>query len=121
MSPKIFEHGFSLIEICQAWAGLHFNVITHKVLHSSKIPAEFLYEFFAFFKAFFTNFLMNLAVGQNDCYLCYIVAIWEGPLCVTAKLIEMAQYSHPPLNDMVKSLNSIFNSKEYVFLIKTTQ
>jgi len=47
--------------ISQAWAGLHFNVITHKVLHSSKIRAEFLY------------------------------AIWEGPLRVTAKLIEMAQ------------------------------
>jgi len=42
--------------ISQAWAGLHFNVITHKVLHSSKIPAEFLYNFFAFFKAFFMNF-----------------------------------------------------------------
>jgi len=35
--------------ISQAWAGLHFNVITHKVLHGSKIPAEFLYKFFAFF------------------------------------------------------------------------
>jgi len=29
-------------------------------------------------------------------------------------------YSHPPLNDMVKSLNSIFNSEQYVFPIKTT-
>jgi len=68
------------------------NVITHKVLHGSKIPAEFLYEFFAFFKAFFTNFLMNSAVGQNDRHLRYISVIWEGPLRITAKLIEMAQY-----------------------------
>jgi len=75
--------------ISQAWAGLHFNVITHKVLHSSKIPAESLYEFFAFV----TNFLMNSAVGQNDCYLCYILAIWEGPLRITAELIKMAQYT----------------------------
>ena len=29
-------------------------------------------------------------------------------------------YSHPPLNDTVKSLNSIFNSEHYVFPIKTT-
>ena len=35
---------------------------------------------------------MNSAVGQNDCYLHYISAIWEGPLRVTAELIEMAQY-----------------------------
>jgi len=73
--------------ISQAWAGLHFNVITHKVLHGSKIPAEFLYEFFAFL----TNFLMNSAVGQNDRYLHYISVIWEGLLCITAELIEMAQ------------------------------
>ena len=36
---------------------------------------------------------MNSAVGQNDCYLCYISAIWEGPLCVTAKLTKMVQYA----------------------------
>ena len=35
---------------------------------------------------------MNSALGQNDHYLCYISAIWEGPLCVTAKLTEMVQY-----------------------------
>jgi len=35
---------------------------------------------------------MNLALGQNDRYLHYILAIWEGPLCVTAELIEMVQY-----------------------------
>jgi len=35
---------------------------------------------------------MNLALGQNDCYLCYISAIWEGSLCVTAELTEMVQY-----------------------------
>ena len=35
---------------------------------------------------------MNLALGQNDRYLCYISAIWEGPLHVTAELIEMIQY-----------------------------
>ena len=35
---------------------------------------------------------MNSALGQNDHYLCYISAIWEGPLHVTAKLTEMVQY-----------------------------
>jgi len=34
---------------------------------------------------------MNLAFGQNDCYLCYILVIWEGQLHVTSKLIEMVQ------------------------------
>ena len=29
-------------------------------------------------------------------------------------------YSYQPLNDTVKSLNSIFNSEQYVFPIKTT-
>jgi len=62
------------------------------VRESINNTAEFLYKFFAFFKAFFMNFLMNLAVGQNDRYLRYISAIWEGPLHITAELIEMAQY-----------------------------
>ena len=35
---------------------------------------------------------MNSALGQNDRYLHYILAIWEGPLHVTAKLTEMVQY-----------------------------
>jgi len=35
---------------------------------------------------------MNSAFGQDDCYLCYILAIWEGLLCVTAELTEMVQY-----------------------------
>ena len=29
------------------------------------------------------------------------------------------KYSHPPLNDTVKSLNSIFNFKQHVFPVKT--
>jgi len=37
---------------------------------------------------------MISALGQNDCYIRYISAIWEGPLCVTAELIEMVQYIH---------------------------
>jgi hypothetical protein len=36
---------------------------------------------------------MNLALGQNDRYTRYISAIWEGPLRVTAELIEMVQYA----------------------------
>jgi len=35
---------------------------------------------------------MNSALGQNDRYLRYISAIWEGPLRVTAELTEMVQY-----------------------------
>ena len=35
---------------------------------------------------------MISALGQNDRYIRYISAIWEGPLCVTAELIEMVQY-----------------------------
>jgi hypothetical protein len=35
---------------------------------------------------------MNSALGQNDRYIRYISAIWEGPLRVTAELIEMVQY-----------------------------
>jgi len=38
--------------------------------------------------------------------------MWKG--------FKSPNYNHPPLNDMVKSLDSIFNS-EYVFLMKTTQ
>jgi len=37
----------------------------------------------------------------------------------TQKWLKNTTVSTP--NDTVKSLNSIFNSKEYVFLIKTTQ
>jgi len=34
---------------------------------------------------------MISALGQNDRYIRYISAIWEGPLRVTAELIEMVQ------------------------------
>jgi len=34
---------------------------------------------------------MISALCQNDCYICYILAIWEGLLHVTAELIEMVQ------------------------------
>jgi len=40
----------------------------------------------------FMIFIMNSALSQIDHYLCYILAIWEGLLCVTAKLTEMVQY-----------------------------
>ena len=44
---------------------------------------------FRFLKpSFFYDFLMNLALGQNDCYLHYI---WEEPLRVTAELTEMVR------------------------------
>ena len=35
---------------------------------------------------------MNSALGQNAYYLCYISAIWEGLLHVTAELTDMVQY-----------------------------
>ena len=35
---------------------------------------------------------MDLAPSQNDRYICYISAIRDGPLPITAELIEMAQY-----------------------------
>jgi len=35
---------------------------------------------------------MISALGQNNCYIHYISAIWEGPLHVTAELIKMVQY-----------------------------
>ena len=35
---------------------------------------------------------MISALGQNDCYIHYILAIWEGLLRITAELIEMVQY-----------------------------
>jgi len=35
---------------------------------------------------------MISALRQNDCYIRYILAIWEGPLRVTAELIEMVEY-----------------------------
>jgi len=43
-----------------------------------------------------------------------------GNLLLSTEHINHVVYSHPPLNDMVKSLNSIFNSEQYVFPIKTT-
>ena len=54
-------------------------------------------QFFAIFKAIFTIILMDLALGQNDHYHRYISAILEGLLCITAKLIKMVQYHHPPI------------------------
>jgi hypothetical protein len=45
------------------------------------------------FKAFFTIYLMNSALGQNDCYFHYILVILDGPLHVAAELTEMVQYS----------------------------
>jgi len=57
-----------------------------------KYQQNFYMNFLPFLKPFLMNFLMNSAVGQNDRYLCYISAIWEGLLRITAKLIEMAQY-----------------------------
>jgi len=41
---------------------------------------------------FLRFFQMNSALGQNNRYLRYISAIWEGPLRVTAELTEMVQY-----------------------------
>jgi len=37
-----------------------------------------------------------------------------------AHIKKIHHYSHPPLNDTVKSLNSNFNSEQYAFPIKTT-
>src|ERR1700678_615929 len=49
---------------------------------------------------------MDSAPGQNDRYICYILAIRDGPLPVTAELIEMAQYSTVPLSAWKSSLGT---------------
>ena len=44
------------------------------------------------FGPFFLVGQMDLAPGQNDHYIHYILAIQDGPLPVTAELIRMVQY-----------------------------
>ena len=54
-------------------------------LHNNKKPGGFFDNSLAIITAFFMILKkMNLALGQNDRYLCYISAIWEEPLCVMA-------------------------------------
>jgi len=52
------------------------------------------------------------AVGMH----CLVVASASWLLNSAFKFL----YSHPPLNDTVKSLNSNLNSEQYAFPIKTT-
>ena len=49
---------------------------------------------------------MDSAPGQNDHYICHISVIQDGPLPVTAELIEMAQYSTVPLSAWKSSLGT---------------
>ena len=70
------------LSISQAWAGLQcLNSEGYTIIKNQEI---FLMIFWELLKPFLWSPKMNLALGQNDCYLCYILAIWEGPLCVTA-------------------------------------
>ena len=50
------------------------------------------------FWAFFPVGQMDSAPSQNDRYIHYISAIRDGPLPITAELIEMAQYVECKLN-----------------------
>jgi len=34
------------LSILQAWVGLHFSVLTQRVLHNGKILQKFFYDFF---------------------------------------------------------------------------
>jgi len=36
--------------------------------------------------------IFDVTLAGGWLYIHYILAIWEGPLCVTAELIEMVQY-----------------------------
>jgi hypothetical protein len=53
---------------------------------------------------------MNSALAQIDCYIRYISAIWEGPLRITAELIEMVQYVTGNKYFNITRYNSMLNN-----------